>query len=88
MRDDLLASDLTAKVPELKVPAYFLHGGYDYAVSYPMAKQYLLALKAPLKGFHTFDRSAHSPVDEQPDLTRRILRDDLLPGRTTLADRT
>ena len=88
LREELLTTDLTAKVPELKVPVYFLHGSYDYTVSYPMAQQYLSALKAPMKGFYTIDRSAHSPVYEQPDLTRRILRDDVLTGKTTLADRT
>jgi pimeloyl-ACP methyl ester carboxylesterase len=81
-----LTTDLTTTVTALDIPVYFLHGRYDYTVSYSLAKQYLVALSAPVKGFYTFDRSAHSPVYEQPNLARTILRDDVLTGNATLAD--
>ena len=57
-----------------------LHDPYDET------KAYLRGLKAPVKGFYTFERSAHSPVYEEPEKARRILREDVLTGRTGLAD--
>jgi pimeloyl-ACP methyl ester carboxylesterase len=84
--DDMLATDLAEKVPELAVPAYFLHGVYDYTVSYELARQYVTNLRAPLKGFYTFSCSAHSPIFEEPQKAREILREDVLAGTTALAD--
>ena len=84
--DEMLAVDLTERVTELSLPAYFFHGVYDYTVNYQLAKDYVEALKAPLKGFYTFDRSAHSPVMEEPRKTQRIMREDVLAGTSSLAD--
>src|SRR5208283_3922630 len=72
--DEMLATDLAERVTELTLPAYFFHGIYDYTVSYPLAKDYFERLKAPLKGFYSFDRSAHSPILEEPEKARRIMR--------------
>jgi len=82
----MMATDLTRLVPELPVPAYFLHGRYDRTVSYDLARAYAGRLRAPQVGFYTFPQSAHSPVLEEPERALRILREDVLPGRTTLAD--
>jgi len=84
--DEMLATDLAETVTELAVPAYFFHGIFDYTVSYQLAKDYCDRLKAPLKGFYTFDRSAHSPVLEEPQKARRIMRQDVLAGTNNLAD--
>ena len=84
--DEMLTTNLAQNLTELALPTYFLHGVYDYTCSYPSAKSYLEQLKAPLKGFYTFDRSAHSPIFEEPEKARRILRDDLLVGVNDLAD--
>jgi len=64
--DEMLATDLSETVTELALPAHFFHGSYDYTVSYQLAKDYFERLKAPLKGFYTFDRSAHSPRPKNP----------------------
>jgi len=85
--DEVLASDLAELVPELALPGYFFHGRYDYTVSYQLARDYVARLKAPLKGFYTFARSAHSPVMEEPERAREILRADVLAGASRLADR-
>jgi hypothetical protein len=53
-----------------KVFADFFHGVYDYTVNYQLAKDYVERLKAPLKGFYTFQRSAHSPIFEEPQKAR------------------
>ncbi|MDO8848465.1 MAG: alpha/beta hydrolase [Coriobacteriia bacterium] len=81
-----LATDLTKKVTRLEIPVYFLHGAYDYTVSYPLAKAYYEQLDAPLKGFYTFEQSAHSPLFEEPTKTCEILRTDVLAGVNGLAD--
>jgi pimeloyl-ACP methyl ester carboxylesterase len=81
-----LATDLTKKVTRLEVPVYFLHGLHDYTVSYPEAKSHYEQLDAPLKGFYTFDESAHSPLVEEPEKTCRIMQEDVLTGAKGLAD--
>jgi hypothetical protein len=84
--DETLAVDLADLVAALALPAYFFHGVYDYTVSYRLAKDYADRLKAPVKGFYTFERSAHSPILEEPQKARRIMHQDLLVGANSLAD--
>jgi pimeloyl-ACP methyl ester carboxylesterase len=83
---EILATDLSARVPRMQVPAYFLHGRHDYTCTHGEAKRFFDRLGAPTKGFYTFEASAHSPVFEEPDKALRILREDVLRGRTDLAD--
>jgi pimeloyl-ACP methyl ester carboxylesterase len=83
---DMLATNMSERVPELSLPAYFFHGIHDYTVSYQLAKEYVSNLRAPLKGFYTFSHSAHSPIFEEPDKARRILRENVLAGTNDLAD--
>jgi pimeloyl-ACP methyl ester carboxylesterase len=84
--DTMIATDLTKQVTALDLPVYFFHGIYDYTVSYPLAKAYLEQLKAPIKGFYTFNQSAHSPMFEEPKKMMKILREDVLVGSNRLAD--
>jgi pimeloyl-ACP methyl ester carboxylesterase len=81
-----LSTDLTKKVTRLELPVYFLHGVYDYTVSYPLAKSYFERLDAPVKGFYTFKQSAHSPLFEEPGKVGDIVRADVLTGSKGLAD--
>jgi pimeloyl-ACP methyl ester carboxylesterase len=81
-----LSTDLTKKVTRLDIPVYFLHGVYDYTVSYPLAKAYFDRLEAPVKGFYTFKQSAHTPFFEEPEKMREIVRADVLTGSKGLAD--
>ncbi len=80
------ATDLSQAVPALEIPVYFLEGVHDYTCSYTEAKAYFEKLDAPVKGFYTFDRSAHSPLFEEPERTLQILREDVLNGTNQLAD--
>ena len=73
---------------ELELPVYFLHGIHDYTVSYTEAKSYFEQLQAPLKGFYTFEQSAHSPLFEEPEKMREIMQEDVLAGAKGLADAT
>jgi pimeloyl-ACP methyl ester carboxylesterase len=84
--DTILVTDLAKLVPELKIPVYFLHGIYDYTVSYNLAKDYFDKLKAPVKGFYTFGNSAHSPMFEEPKKMQQIIIEDVLKGKNKLAD--
>jgi pimeloyl-ACP methyl ester carboxylesterase len=81
-----LSTDLTKKVTRLEVPVYFFHGVYDYTVSFPLARSYYERLDAPVKGFYTFKQSAHSPLFEEPEKMREIVRADVLTGSKGLAD--
>jgi pimeloyl-ACP methyl ester carboxylesterase len=82
----MLATDLTKQTPEIDLPVYFFHGIYDYTVSYTEAKAYLEKLKAPVKGFYTFEQSAHSPLFEESQKMLKILQEDVLVGANNLAD--
>jgi pimeloyl-ACP methyl ester carboxylesterase len=85
--DTILVTDLSKQVPEIKIPVYFFHGIYDYTVSYPLAKKYFEQIKAPIKGFYTFNNSAHSPIFEEPLLARKIIEKDVLNNTNSLADK-
>jgi len=84
--DKIIATDLTQEVNEVSIPVYFFHGIYDYTVSYVLAKKYFEALHAPIKGFYTFENSAHSPIFEEPQKVIEIMLKDVLNGTATLAD--
>jgi pimeloyl-ACP methyl ester carboxylesterase len=86
--DKVLWTDLSTVVPSLEIPVYFFHGRYDYTCSYDLARQYFRQLDAPLKGFYTFEDSAHSPVLEEAKKARNIFREDVLAGSITHADTT
>jgi pimeloyl-ACP methyl ester carboxylesterase len=82
----MLTIDLSQQVPGLAIPAYFFEGVYDYTCSSTLAKDYFQKLKAPVKGFYTFEQSAHSPMFEEPEKMGKIMREDVLQGKNSLAD--
>jgi pimeloyl-ACP methyl ester carboxylesterase len=84
--ETILETDLSKKLPEIKIPVYFFHGIYDYTVSYHLARDYYEKINAPLKGFYTFYHSAHSPMLEEPEKMRQIFQTDIFEGRNMLAD--
>lgn len=84
--DKMITTDLTKEVQKLEIPVYFCDGIYDYTVSYRLAKVYFDKLRAPMKGFYTFYKSAHSPLFEEPEKFERILQEDVLAGTNNLAD--
>lgn len=82
----LVETDLTKKVQKLDIPVYFCDGIYDYTVNYTLAKDYFEKLQAPIKGFYTFEHSAHSPLFEEPEKMQHILQEDVLAGVNNLAN--
>jgi pimeloyl-ACP methyl ester carboxylesterase len=85
--DEMITTDLSERLPKIDLPVYFLHGVYDYTCSYTLAKEYFEKLEAPIKGFYTFEGSAHSPIFEEPEKIQKILLEDVLVGANNLADR-
>jgi pimeloyl-ACP methyl ester carboxylesterase len=81
-----LKTDITKEVSEVRIPVYLFHGIYDYTVNYNLAKEYFNVLKAPVKGFYTFEKSAHSPLFEEPEKMGQIIKEDVLNGKVDLAD--
>ncbi len=69
------------------MPVYFFHGIHDYTVNYQLAREYFDRLKAPVKGFYTFEQSAHSPLFEEPEKMGEIIKQDVLTGKVSLADK-
>ncbi|MCX7709857.1 MAG: alpha/beta hydrolase [Clostridia bacterium] len=86
LREQNYSTDLTSAVQKLDIPVYFFSGAYDYTVNYSLAKKYLNHMKAPIKGFYTFDESAHSPLFEEPERMQQILQEDVMAGVNNLAD--
>ncbi len=84
--DDMLSTDLSVTMTEFELPVYFFSGVYDYTVNYTLSKDYFEKIHAPVKGFYTFEQSAHSPMFEEPERMQRILRMDVLAGQNMLAD--
>jgi pimeloyl-ACP methyl ester carboxylesterase len=87
MFDTMIATDLSEQVTEMAIPVYFLEGVYDYTCNYSLAKDYFEKINAPVKGFYTFDRSAHSPMLEEPEKVQKIFREDVLAGLNQLSDK-
>ncbi len=85
--DELFAIDIPAKVPELGIPVYFFSGKYDLTVNRDLSKEYLKHIKAPVKGFYTFNESAHSPLFEEPEKFKEIVIRNVLNGTSDLADK-
>ncbi len=86
MWDEMMVIDLSKQVTNLEIPVYFFSGIYDYTVSYNLASKYFSLIQAPIKGFYRFDKSAHSPIFEEPEKVIRIIKEDILPGSNKLAD--
>lgn len=74
----LVHTDLTKKVEKLDIPVYFFHGKHDYTTNYQLAKDYFKKLQAPVKRFYTFEQSAHSPLFEEPEKMKFILKKEIL----------
>ncbi len=83
---EMISTDLRKETLELAIPVYFFSGKYDYTVNYGLSKAYLAKLRAQVKGFYTFENSAHSPMFEEPEKMQQIFREDVLAGANQLAD--
>lgn len=87
LKNETLTTDFSGAFPEIAIPIYFMSGKYDLTVNVDLSKDYYNRLKAPLKGFYTFENSAHGPLFEEPERMREILINDVLHQRNDLADK-
>lgn len=76
--DQLFEMDIPSSIPKLEIPVYFFSGKYDLTVNRDLSKSYLEKLQAPEKAFYLFDNSAHSPLFEEPEKFRRIIKEEIL----------
>jgi pimeloyl-ACP methyl ester carboxylesterase len=86
MWNEMTVTDLSQEVQKIDIPIYFISGIYDYTVAYTLSQDYFLKIQAPLKGFYTFEQSAHSPCFEEPEKMEQIILSDILTGENNLAD--
>lgn len=84
--EQLFTMDIPTLIPKLDIPVYFFSGKYGLNVKVNLSKTYLEKLQAPVKGFYTFENSAHSPIFEEPEKVAEILLTDVMTGNNTLAD--
>ncbi len=75
MWNEVIHSNLLNELDSIQVPVYFFHGKYDYTTPHSVAKEFFNQLKAPQKGFFTFENSAHSPVMEEVEKFNSIVRE-------------
>lgn len=84
--DELFETDLSRTLTKLEIPVYFMGGAYDYTVNFDMQKEYFNQIQAPIKGFYTFNASAHSPLFEEPEHFLNIMLNDVLHAGNNFAD--
>ncbi|MFN3844237.1 MAG: alpha/beta fold hydrolase [Paracoccaceae bacterium] len=84
--NDFIATDLVEHVHTLGLPVYFFTGRYDLTANHDLARAFFDRIRAPIKGFYTFDASAHSPLFEEPQRARQILLQDVIAQENRLAD--
>ena len=85
--EKMTQTNLSEIKKDFKIPVYFFHGIYDYTCSYEFAKKYFDKIVAPVKGFYTFEKSAHSPLLEEPEKMNEVLINDVKNLRVLLADK-
>lgn len=87
LKEQLIGSNIPAMIRKLDIPVYFISGKYDLTVNINLSSDYLETIESPVKGFYTFNNSAHSPMFEEPLKFREILVNDIFNGTTNLADK-
>ncbi|MBU1370205.1 MAG: alpha/beta hydrolase [Bacteroidetes bacterium] len=78
LKNETLTTDFITAFPKIDVPIYFISGKHDLTVNVDLSREYYNQLDAPLKGFYTFENSAHGPLFEEPERFREILEKDVL----------
>lgn len=78
--EEVVDTDMFARVSELKMPAYLTEGRHDQNCPTSIAERWFDALKAPRKEWIWFEDSAHSPIKNEPEkwgnTVKRIISDE------------
>ena len=75
----MLEVDLFKSVPEMRIPVFLMEGRYDQECPSEIARNYLDAIRAPVKKLIWFEKSAHFPHSEERDLFNKIMVEQVLP---------
>ncbi len=67
MWDEVVDCDLEKQAPELDCPVYLTEGRHDQNTPIPLAERWFAGLKAPKKEWIWFEKSAHSPIKNEPE---------------------
>lgn len=71
--------NLMRDIPRVEVPVFILAGRYDHNTDAALQYEYFEALQAPMKRFHWFENSAHSPPFEEPKAFNDFMIQNVLP---------
>jgi pimeloyl-ACP methyl ester carboxylesterase len=82
----LLRDDLRTRLIDFDLPVYFMVGRHDQTANPTLSRSYFDMIDAPVKGFYTFESSAHSPLFEEPLRATDILLQDVMRGTNAQAD--
>jgi len=86
LRAEVLDLNMAEEVPALEVPVYFFSGRHDMTVNRDISLEYFNKLECTAKGFYTFEKSAHSPMFEEPERFLEIMTSDVINKKFSLAD--
>jgi len=64
--NEVVDSNLFVQVPELKMPVYMTQGRHDQNCPISISKRWFDGLVAPKKEWIWFEKSAHSPIKNEP----------------------
>lgn len=73
-RWELYQADLSAEIPKVEVPVYFIQGKNDFTTSYQSCEEYFNVLEAPYKELIGIEKCAHNPlVEATNEVTNRVV---------------
>ena len=78
MWDEVVGLRFDETVLELKMPVYLTEGRHDQNTPIPIAERWFNQLKAPYKEWIWFEKSAHSPIKNEPELWGKTVKDIVL----------
>ena len=70
--------DFRATATDFEVPVYLFHGSLDNNTPAELVEHYFELIKAPTKELIWFEKSAHSPLNDEPQRFKQLLREKLL----------
>ncbi len=75
MWEEVMMANLFTTIDSIHLPVYIFQGLYDYQTAHAVAKDFYDQLKAPEKGFFTFEHSAHMPLMEEVEKFNTLVRE-------------
>lgn len=79
--EEVVDENFFEEVPALSVPVYLTEGRHDQNTPIPIAQRWFDALEAPKKEWIWFERSAHTPMIEEPEKWGGTMRRIILENR-------